>query len=91
MIEQQPKRQITITFDETDLDEAALQYARRQAIGALVRRGVTDLNALQPADFDLMFAVWKLAYENHKASRDHRFGTFNWQLEYHGQPIGGVT
>lgn len=85
------QRQITVTFDETDIDEEALQYARRQAIGALVRRGVTDLNALQPPDFDMMFAVFKLAYENRKAARDHSFGSFRWQMEYHGTPIEGVT
>jgi hypothetical protein len=90
MFAQTTPRAIQVSYDEADIDEVSLQAARRIALGALVKRGVQDLNALTPADLDAMFAIFKLAYENVRASREHQFGSFAWAAHFKGLTVESV-
>jgi hypothetical protein len=73
---------ITLTYDQADLDWQSVQHARRLAIQSLIASGVNDLNAVTAEQLDQMFSVFKIAYENHLASRNHQNGMFNWRMTF---------
>jgi hypothetical protein len=82
---------ITLTYDECDLDMGSVQHARRTAIRSLIESGVSDLNTVTPEQFDRMFAVFKLAYENRLAARNHQFGLFQWRMVWTDPQTGATT
>ncbi len=75
-------QQITLTYDQADLDYGSVQYARRIAIQSLISSGVNDLNTITPEQLDRMFCVFKIAYENHLAALNHQLGVFNWRMVF---------
>lgn len=83
--------QITLTYDEADLDMGSLQHARRIALTSLIQSGVNDLNTLTPVQLDRMFAIFKLAYENRLAARNHQYGLFQWRMVWTDPQTGATT
>jgi len=86
--QQSPQQQVlSITFDEADIDLAALQHARRRAIKTLVQGGLTDLNAMTANDWDKLSFVLLMAYHNKVAERNHGYGLINWACSFRGEDI----
>ena len=85
------QQQITLTYDQADLDFESVQAARGIALQSLIKDGVTDLNAVTIDQLDRMFCIFKLAYENRVAARNHQLGIFAWRMVFMDHTTGELT